>query len=380
MFEPERLRERDLIRRGDASGGTRVGMQQWRAFVRQQLTRLAEAGAVTVTAETVRDGVDEEGEMRERVLRYIAEPQSESGRSIVVPNPYSLLPPLVLPPRATRDLLAPYTIQAQGQSAAVNVPWSRVLRDHKQTETKPDGICLGCPWGASCPHGWSVPSPRSVVVLAVNDAVSGRTRLAWFVRFSDDYKKLVQVPRPVAKTLTWRMENDVVMCTSSLCSTYALEAEDEYDTEFMDVAHRSYARVYTNIRTTLKRRREEQTRCGKKAKIAPSDAPTPVDAETCLVCLEEERSAKVRCARGNCSAKVCDGCHHKSRGLCPICDRTAINADYPCASCGKLSRLQGYGLPCITCDACILCKECYSSYEECRPCEARWVSHSEQRA
>lgn len=336
-------------------------VQQWRTFVRTQLRRLAEAGDFSVTAEQ-RDG-------RGSVLRYIVAPQGADGRSIVVPNVDSLLPPPELPPRATRDLLAPYTIQAPGKSKPINVPWSRVLRDHKQVETKPPNICLGCQWGIECAHGWAVPSPRSVIVLAVNDPGTHRQRLAWFVRFADDCKRLVQIPRAVAKTLTWRMENDMRMCTSSLCSAYALEEDDPDESDFITVAYKAYERIYTNIRSMLKRKREAEKMPKGKGMQEPDWKPRD-DAKTCVVCLEDDEPATSRCKRESCAAAICLKCHHKTRGLCPICDRTAINADYPCSSCGQLARLGAYGFPCITCNSCTLCKVCYTAYEECSPCES----------
>lgn len=340
-------------------------MHQWRLFVRQQLQRLAEAGDFTIAAE------EAEGGGNGNILRYVVAPQSADGRSIVVPNVNSLLAPPELPPRATRDLLAPYTIQAPGKGQSVNVPWSRVLRDYKQLETKPRDICIGCQWGAQCPHGWAVPAPRSIIVLAVNDTATGRQRHGWFVRFTDDNKKLVQVPHPVAKQLTWRMQHDVVMCTSALCSTYAFEAEDDPDdVDFVTLAHRSYERVYSNIRTALKRKRDEEKKPKGKGLHHPDwTPPENYEPRTCVVCLEDDEPATARCSRSSCTAAICLKCHHKTRGLCPICDRTAINADYPCSACGRLARLQAYGLPCITCKSCTLCRECYSVYEECRPCE-----------
>lgn len=340
-------------------------MSHWRVFVRQQLQRLAEAGHFVVTADTIRDPHRPDSE---RVLRYVVAPQSADGRSIVVPNVGSLLPPPELPVRATRDLLAPYTIQAPGMAKPTNVPWSRVLRDHKQTEMRPSGICIGCQWGTSCAHGWAVPSPRSIVVLAANNPLTGKQRIGWFVRFDTDKQKLIQVPTAVAKTLTWRMENDVVMCTSSLCAAYALDAEDPDETDFLVLAHKSYERIYTNIRATLKRKREVDTKT--RPVGAPAQPAAAHEATTCVVCLEDDQPATTRCKRESCSAPLCLKCHHTTRGLCPICDRTAINADYPCAACGQLCRLQAYGLPCISCKSCTLCKSCYTAYEECRPCEA----------
>lgn len=338
-------------------------MQQWRLFVRQQLQRLAEVGNVAVTADTVTDTSD-----GDRILRYVVAAQSADGRSIVVPNVNSLLPPPELPERATRDLLAPYTIRLHGQCKPVNVPWSRVLRDHKQMEIKTAKICPGCEWGNQCVHGWEVPSPRSVIVLAANDEHANQ-KVGWFVRFSDDNKALVQVPFPVAKALTRRMENDLVMCTSSLCSTYALDQEDDSEYSFLSLAYKSYSRIYDNIRSALKRKREEEKHIKCKSPDNPEPASTP-ESITCIVCLEDDEPATSRCPRDKCNAAICNKCHHKTRGLCPICDRTAINADYPCSSCGQLARLQAYGLPCLTCKSATLCKACYTVYEECRPCEA----------
>jgi len=344
-----------------ATGGHEA--RQWRTFVRQQLQRLAEAGDFNITTE-MSDG-------RGSILRYIVAPQGADGRSIVVPNVNSILPPPELPARATRDLLAPYTIQAPGKAKPVNVPWSRVLRDYKQVETRPRNICTSCQWGPQCAHGWAVPAPRSVIVLSVNDPETGNQLFGWFVRFTDDNKKLVQVPFPVAKQLTWRMENDVVMCTSALCSTYALDAHSEEDVDFLTLAHKSYERVYCNIRSALKRKREEEKIDSKRKGMQEPDFVPGCnpEANTCIVCLEDDELATSRCPHSKCTAAMCLKCHHKTRGLCPICDRTAINADYPCSACGRLARLQAYGLPCITCKSCTLCRECYNVYEECRPCE-----------
>ena len=48
--------------------------------------------------------------------------------------------------------------------------------------------------------------------------------------------------------------------------------------------------------------------------------------------------------QGGCSTHVCDGCYADTRGLCPICDRSAINAGYPCAGCGDITTRQNFQL------------------------------------
>lgn len=338
---------------------------QWTHFVSHQLERLAGAGDFLVAAETVGADATHSG----RILRYTVAPHGADGRSIIVPTSCGLLALSKLPERATRDLLAPYTLQTRQSAQPLNVPWSRILRDYKQTERRPAGMCTGCDTGCQCPHGWKVPSPRSIVVLSVHDPVTKRQRMEWFVRFADDNKRLVQVPRLVAKKLSKHMERDMRMCVSSLCSTYAPDPESDDETEFVDLAVRSYSRIYSNIRGALKRKLDDERYCHNKHHKQQQQADDDANTKTCIVCLTDDKTAIGRCSRQNCTAATCAKCHDKTRGLCPICDRTAINGDYPCAGCGQLARLQFYGLPCVTCNSGILCKECYMSYEECRHCE-----------
>ena len=344
---------------------------RWTVFVRDQLARLSEAGDFPVLVQS-----DDES----NVLRYVIQPQADGGRAIIIPAcESSLLSPLSLPPRQTRDLLAPYTIRAASEAAPVNVPWSRVLRDYKQMDEKPVSICIGCTWGTACAHGWSVPSPRSIIVLSCRDRLSSRQRIGWFVRFNDLPQELVQVPKAVVRELSKRLGCDIRMCTSSLLSKYALDFDDGlYDTDFVDEAHRCYRQVYESIKLEMKaieyrkrKRGDERGMSTSKQALVDATDVCMVDM-TCTVCLDDKASTARRCRTNTCRGiNVCNECHHNSRGLCPICDRTAFNADYPCAgACGGLARLSAYGMPCITCGACNLCSACYTTYEQCGTCES----------
>lgn len=325
-------------------------LQQWRLFVSLQLRRLRESPA----AINVRSDISQNGD----VIRFVVPPQSAGGRAIMIPSTNFLLPPPKLPPRAKKDLLSGYSLKVHGQNTTVNVPWSRVVRDYKFSTPRPQAVDS------------YIPIPVSIIVISAYDPATGHQRFGWFVRYSDDKTgEIVQVPYAVAKELQRSMEAHPVLYTSSLCSKYALR-DDGLD--FLELAHKSYQRIYSNIKSELKRKREPPSANAKRPVADPKRHAS--ELPTCVVCLEDSKSAIARCPHETCKAATCSTCHQIGRGLCPICDREGINADYPCSACGQLARLQAYGLPCITCKSATLCKSCYTTYEECRPCEARKLS------
>lgn len=278
----------------------------------------------------------------------------------MIPNASFLLPPPNLPPRAKKDLLAGYTLKLHSQNTTVNVPWSRVVRDYRCTIHRPQATDSYIP----------PPLPVSIIVLSAYDPNTSHQRFGWFVRYADDATgELEQVPYAVAKELQRSMEAHPVLYTSSLCSKYALQEEK---TDFLELAHKSYQRIYSNIKSELKRKREPPSAKVKRPVADPKRHAG--ELHTCVVCLEDSETAIARCPHETCKAATCSTCHQVERGLCPICDRESINADYPCSACGQLARLQAYGFPCLTCKSATLCKSCYTTYEECRPCEARKLS------
>jgi hypothetical protein len=109
--------------------------------------------------------------------------------------------------------------------------------------------------------------------------------------------------------------------------------------------------------------------CDCEPESEPEDASR--EPETCIVCLNDHASARERCRGRTCSVKVCAVCHADSRGLCPICDRTAINADYSCGRCYRRTPLRQYGYECAECGDHTLCRQCHARSGECGACEFR---------
>ena len=337
---------------------------RWTRLVRdtlQQMQEQMEAREITV----VFDG-------QRYVVRATNSRALEHGQSPVAAGEHDLLSAAPPAPRNHKGLLSPYTL-ADGQRE-VHVPFWAIARDHKYMVDLPVGACHGCAHG-ECAHGWpSAPSmhPASIVVLAVRE---GRTDCAhgWYVRLRGG-NRLVEVPRSVRRALIRRMHDSELLRKSQLVryNAWAHGNEDGFH-EFACERFREYRhRVRAAVQESKKRNRcgNDEPNQGADACPEAEAASPPEPPSTCVVCLDDAVTSRARCREGTCGANVCDVCHADSRGLCPICDRSAINAAYPCGRCYEKTPLRQYGYECIGCDAHTLCKTCYTKFRECRSCES----------
>ena len=327
-------------------------------FVREVLTRLSHdlvAGRLSIRQES--DGVS--------AVRYIVDAPGHAGRSIIVPaSADALQSPTDLPERSPRGLLSKLRV-VDSDGKAVHVPKSAIVRDHKQRFLNCHrmlGACRGCEFG-TCPHGWIDPHPASIVVLKLRNR-SGFDAFGWYVRFNDAPTDLVRVPTQIIKRIAPEFENDDVMQNSRLVTQYedcvtTMDWDDDDDTSFHKTACERFA---------LFRKRAAVAAAKDKKRKRLEQEESSEGGETCVICLEERASAQKRCRHVNCGTHVCDACHSNSRGLCPVCDRPSINADYPCSSCHRLTRLSCYGYPCTACDSHSLCVRCYGEFGACGAC------------
>ena len=92
------------------------------------------------------------------------------------------------------------------------------------------------------------------------------------------------------------------------------------------------------------------------------------EARTCVVCLEDRRSARSRCVTAGCGAAVCQTCHRDLRGLCPVCERAALNDRYGCGRCGRAVPLTAFGYECAGCSEPALCRACHTLRGACGAC------------
>jgi len=349
----------------------RVGNGSWEFFVRETLTRLStdlRSGLITVR-------VDNGGQ------RYVVDAPGNTGRNIIVPcNKDALMVPPHLPPRDPRGLLSPFTIGTVSTATRVNVPWSAIRRDYSINIEVVYGAelpCLGCAID-NCMHGWTTPPPEAIVVLRLRGQ-DGDDVFGWYVRFATATRNLVRVPVPVVRRLMRYMRDDLDLRESSLVNRYT----------DVGVHHRPSgvafnAAAFDRFSKFRIRMTKAASKACHKRKRTASDGPSSTfttsefitsestestESNTCVICLEEDPSAVKRCRHSSCGAHTCASCHSHTRGLCPLCDRSAINADYPCSRCNSLFRLRKYGYPCIECSANCLCEGCYKEFGECGACE-----------
>ena len=299
------------------------------------------------------------------------------GRPLVVPGPQcALLPPRSLPSRRACDFLSPFSISVEHQANAhaIAVPRHAVVRNHGYAMRRPTGLCTRCPHG-ECSHGWALPDPTDIVVLAVR--LSRRTvRYGWFVRWEHSVQVLHKVPPRICVLLNQMLTADAELRGSSLVTRYpdmdttwlqpGVGVGDAPHQSFLALAQRAYEREREAVERAVRKKRPR----------APSPAPSPACAPACapggacVVCLEERRSSARRCRSNRCQVLLCNECHAKTRGLCPICDRGCMQADFLCVSCGRVERLDASGFPCRECSNAALCRACFRAYRTCDSCEA----------
>lgn len=324
-------------------------------FVREVLTRLsAELGSGQLSIRQEGGGA-----------RYVVEAPGHSGRNIVLPaSREALKAPSTLPERSPKGLLSKLTLtNAIGDK--INVPKSAIVRDHNHVTPAItyNGVCRGCEFG-TCPHGWADPHPTAIVVLQLRND-NGFNSYGWYVRFTDHPTRLVRVPDAIIKRMSLELAADSHMRHSTLVTMYEdhVTAFDwDEDACFHATACTRFARYRTRVCAAVAKE--------KKRKRPLDDDRITRSSETCVICLEERPTARKRCRHDHCGTHVCDTCHSDSRGLCPVCDRSHINADYPCSSCHRLTRLSQYGFPCTSCNVHSLCSHCYTSFGSCGACES----------
>jgi len=300
-------------------------------------------------------------------VRYVVEAPGHSGRNIVVPNSNEALEaPHTLPPRSVCGLLSKLKlIDTNGEQ--VNVPKHAIVRDHKLPIPAREmaGVCRGCEFG-TCPHGWKNPHPVTVVVLRLRNS-SGFDAYGWYVRFSDKPNQLVRIPKDIVSNMEAEFSDDGHMQNSTLVTRYedcitSLDWDTSCDGESF---HTSACARFALFR----KRAAAAAHKDRKRKERSPESSTACGGETCVICLEEHPTSQKRCRHDHCGTHVCDKCHSDSRGLCPVCDRSSINADYPCSSCHRLTRLSQYGYPCTACASHSLCAHCYGSFSACGSCD-----------
>lgn len=362
----------------------------WDAYVREVLASLGDAmnsGGIVLVFD-------------EPAARWMVRSTAGNGRDIVLPRAaHALLPPPVMPSRVrvAEQVFSPYNIEG------VRVPEMNIARD-KLHVVRRTHLATAPACDADWPDGASFAVGEPVIAMrrtGPQDVAAG-----WFLRFVNRPKALVPMPMHTVRQMVNAMRADPTKRHSSLVTEYWPVAEDAH--AFVTGAKPRFARYHQVVKALIAaqkraameacmapgvaaRRRRAQKRArpdspsldtpaaaaaaagdSSTMRSLPPSAPPP----TCIICLYEKHDARPRCTKPGCSVPVCDGCHAKSRGLCGLCDREAINGDYPCSGCGKLVSLCKYGFPCADCGTHSMCRSCYKRVRPCLLCQLGTDNHT----
>ena len=374
---------------GSTSRGLAGQQDAWEEFVRETLISLQ--GQVDM-GDLHLDRRDTGG------LYMVTFGGSSSRVAIPTHNECMLPPPSKDLKRSPQNLLSPYTIERRCGSP-VNVPHSAIARDYGRLANRLDVSPIQ---GA---YEYKRVDPASIVVIRV--VTPEGSAFGWYLRFDDAPRALERIPNRVIFNLmcVYSMDRDLresrlvwecmdVGVLQKGGFDFGISKHVTYDT-FNEYACNRFARFRTMVTKEVNRGKKRKCPTGWDPKdIAPRRMTSkvtsvrmqraaaalfsnlvepPEDEEvavgTCLICLEDHGSAKVRCRQNSCGALICNDCHASTRGLCPICDRSAINADYPCSACGNLHPLSKHGFECLECKARTLCSGCYNSFGSCLTCD-----------
>lgn len=264
-----------------------------------------------------------------------------------------------LPPRTRRGFFSPFFVE-DTRGNRVPVPQHAIVRSHHQEPRRPLGGVRIWPQGRDLPH------VRDVVVLAVRDA-AGNTQYGWYVREHLESYCLVRLPFFVVRAL-WRYVRQTPALQRSLLNEQLVDSAFTLPTigDFHAAALLQFQRTQSVVSAFFRRTRSSAKR--KHSKAAPASPAHTVVLGTCTVCLDDNAELSNRNCCGSQGA-TCFDCSQKLRGLCPVCDRSGLNATYQCSVCSAECALGDFGFPCITCQKCTLCNNCYRQCAECAECD-----------
>lgn len=292
-------------------------------------------------------------------------------------SPHFFPPPKNLPARISKeDAMSVYWIEDR-KGKRVYVPKRFIMRDHKMAPVEPTKY-----WIDSAPH------PCDVIVLAAPNC-DHIHEFGWYLRHTSAPRKLVRMAERSIHDLLKALDRVAGMAESSLKTKY-IDAlilafyKVDVDCPYLATQHDCPSQFHHNA---LKAFRNYELSldspagvCKKRRRHAAlENLNNRSRSGTCCICLEDD----VVLYDSRCCGKtgaMCDDCMRSIRCLCPICDRTIINAQYACTACGTSMSLTDYGFPCGSCNECTLCKNCYEGRVECGDCDCQRAASRPSKA
>ena len=276
------------------------------------------------------------------------------------------------PARSHQGLLSPYMLSC-GQLKA-NVPWKNFAystpskKDCRHPKRPPCGGCLrpGC---RACLRAVA----RGSVKVLWKHRKTGEVYFLWYVVWEDSVHKDAAVLTPVGNQFAAALlpvVRDGYHCPCGKCSHPLRKMRMPREKE-RHLLEREAVAHFLKFRSCVKRKVETEKETGprKRSRVQPG-IPGAHDG-VCAVCLEETTVSSELCVQRKCGLEICAECHQKTRGLCPLCDRSKLTnaCGWMCYSCNNAAELKDYGFECITCGLPHVCRGCFNTYSQCLRCE-----------
>lgn len=266
--------------------------------------------------------------------------------------------PHPLPRRVRKGFFSPLFLE-DARGARVFIPHHAVVRNHCSVPLRPPKAPGTWPPNPDLPH------VRDVIVIAVRDA-SGNLQYGWYAREHAASCRLVRLPIYAVERL-WRYVRETPGLQRSLLNEDLIDSTFASPTleDFHATALLSFRRTHRVVNCFFQQRKAIKR---KLADYEPSSPAHTLMLGTCTVCLEDNVELSDRNCCGS-QGTTCIDCSEKLRSLCPVCDRSELNATYQCSVCNSEVGLREFGYPCITCQQCITCSNCYHQCAECVECD-----------
>lgn len=289
------------------------------------------------------------------------------------------------PLRTHHGLLSPYKLRVDGLEA--NVPWKNFAYS---TPSKGDcrhpkkPACGGC-LRADCRACLSAVLEGSVKVVWRHNKMGGVFHL-WYVVWGqdvddDDSAVLSPVGNQFAAALLPEID-DGHRCPCGKCA-HPLSAMRMPRERARPLLEREAVCQFGAFRVGVKRKVKAEERAMFAPKRLRLDEPRTemprAHAGVCAVCLEDTTVSSELCVQKKCEVEMCAECHQKTRGLCPLCDRSKLSKTcaWMCYSCNTATALKDYGFECITCGKPHVCRDCFKAYSQCLQCELGYSASPE---
>lgn len=261
-----------------------------------------------------------------------------------------------------------FFFRSSKSSRVIYVPrWAIAFDASVGSNPPPCSTCLVVINAAACPA-----SSYNLWCAALNLTYEGtELRLLCFAEINALFLKMER-EIVIRDGAVMRKDDAIIPIDSRLlgvCSTSTTDLKSMVLGRFSRFAARVSALMSRDLPPSRAKRERSESADGSSDSSQSNSGAGPAFG-SCVVCLKSfGETERVQCRLGACGALSCKRCNSKCRKLCPICDRSAMNRQYACQSCGLIVRLHDYGHRCDTCMLHVLCRKCHCNRRECRKCE-----------